>query len=158
VVGVSERAKAYPWWNTEDNYNNESGGGGLKSTANDLSRFMRMIVDGGVCGDGRILSKASIRQMSANHNEGVPSGEGSNSYTKWSAWSLGWNKADKKDDSGMLRGAAALDHGGWGGTKVLLDADAKLTVALLTAMYDMEDDEQPILYGPVFNILYSAFD
>jgi CubicO group peptidase (beta-lactamase class C family) len=117
-----------------------------------------MLVDGGVYDGKRILSRASIRQISANHNEGVPSEEDSNKYTQWSAWGLGWNKAAKKDDSGMLRSAQALDHGGAGGTKILLDADTQMTVALFTVMHNMKDEEQAIFYGPVFNILYSAFE
>ena len=158
VIGLCERARSYGWWGSEDSNNNESGGGGLKTTVNDMSRFLQMLADGGIYNGKRILSKASMKQICANHNEGVPSAEDSNKYTQWSAWSLGWNKADKKDDSGMLRRASALDHGGAGGTKVLFDPDARLTVALFTAMYNMRDEEQPIFYGPVFNILYSAFE
>ena len=158
VIGVCERARPYGWWDTEDSNNDESGGNGLKTTVNDISRFLRMLADGGVYNGKRLLSKASMKQIYANHNEGVPSVGDTNKYTQWSAWSLGWNKADKKDDSGMLRWASALDHGGAGGTKVLFDPDARMTVALFTVMYNMRDEEQPIFYGPVFNILYTAFE
>jgi CubicO group peptidase (beta-lactamase class C family) len=44
-----------------------SGGGGLISTAYDYYRFLQMLAGGGVLGDVRILSPASIKLMTMNH-------------------------------------------------------------------------------------------
>ncbi|MBQ3099422.1 MAG: beta-lactamase family protein [Clostridia bacterium] len=39
------------------------GGGGLVSTAEDYSKFAEMLLDGGICGDKRIVSEASVAEM-----------------------------------------------------------------------------------------------
>ncbi len=44
-----------------------SGGAGLLSTARDYARFLQMMLDGGVLGDARVLSPASVALMTANH-------------------------------------------------------------------------------------------
>ena len=44
-----------------------SGGAGLLSTARDYARFLQAMLNGGVLGDARILSPASVALMTANH-------------------------------------------------------------------------------------------
>lgn len=44
-----------------------SGGAGLLSTARDYSRFLQMLLNGGVLGGARILSPASVHLMTTNH-------------------------------------------------------------------------------------------
>ena len=39
------------------------GGGGLVSTAEDYSKFAEMLLAGGLCGDQRIVSEASVKEM-----------------------------------------------------------------------------------------------
>jgi CubicO group peptidase (beta-lactamase class C family) len=154
VVGRCERAKGYPYYN--ENFKNESGSGGLKSTADDIMKLMQMVINGGELNGKRILSRASIYQMCINHNEGVPC----DIDDRWSSWGLGWNyKAMKKDEEGMLRSASSLEHGGWGGQKILLDAEKGLAVVTFTVNYVTETDVDPNpMYGPIHNILYSALD
>ena len=153
VLGRNERARGYPWINSKESFQDESGAGGIKSTVNDISNFMQMVLDKGVFNSNRILSKASIIQMGMNHNAGVPGSEDA----EWSSWGLGWNyKNVKKDDTGMLRSASSLDHGGWAGTKIMLDPEFNVTAALFTAEY--EEPDVPPLYGPVINIFYSTLE
>jgi len=47
-----------------------SGGGGLVSTTADYLRFCRMLLNGGVLGDTRLLSPKTIELMTANHLPG----------------------------------------------------------------------------------------
>ncbi|MFB9905758.1 serine hydrolase domain-containing protein [Allokutzneria oryzae] len=44
-----------------------SGAGGLVSTADDLHRFARMLLGDGTCDGRRLLSPASVRQMTTDH-------------------------------------------------------------------------------------------
>lgn len=148
ILGRNERCEGYPYINSEDCYTSESGSGGLKSTPNDMVKFLDMIANDGLVGDTRILSKNSIKSMKTNQNEGVG--------TEFDSWTLGFNyRGTKKDDSGILRSSEALDHGGWAGTKILLDPQFGLTAALYTAEYK---DVSFNIYGRAFNILYSALD
>lgn len=47
-----------------------SGGGGLVSTAADYLRFCRMLLNGGVLGEARLLSRKTLELMTANHLPG----------------------------------------------------------------------------------------
>lgn len=92
------------WLNTEQCFVNTSGGGGLKTTAADIMRFLEMIRQNGTLDGVRILSPASIRVMTANHNGDMPS--------IFDAWVMGWNYCGtKKDDAGMFRSSLCIDHG-----------------------------------------------
>lgn len=44
-----------------------SGGGGLLSTAYDYYVFMQALIDGGACGDRRLLSPKTVEWMTSNH-------------------------------------------------------------------------------------------
>ena len=44
-----------------------SGGAGLVSTATDYTRFLQMVINGGVLYDTRVLSRKSVRHMVSNH-------------------------------------------------------------------------------------------
>jgi CubicO group peptidase (beta-lactamase class C family) len=45
----------------------ESGGGGLVSTAGDYARFLQMLLNGGVQGNVRLLSRKTVELMTADH-------------------------------------------------------------------------------------------
>jgi CubicO group peptidase (beta-lactamase class C family) len=47
--------------------NFESGGGGLASTAGDYARFLQMLLNGGILGGRRLLSRKTIELMTADH-------------------------------------------------------------------------------------------
>ena len=51
-----------------------NGGGGLSSTANDYSRFMRMLLNGGTLDGARVLTAETVALMGKNHigRVGVP--------------------------------------------------------------------------------------
>jgi len=155
ILGRGEKCEGYPWINSERNYQNESGSGGMKTTVGDITKFGRMILDGGVYQGHRILSRRSIAEMTRNHNEGVPA-EGDITFA---AWGLGLNiKLDKKDDTGILRSHCCLDHGGWAGTKIIFDPEEDITAAIFTAEYKAEAKPLLGIYGRIMNVLYSALE
>jgi CubicO group peptidase (beta-lactamase class C family) len=143
------------WLNGEYILTYTGGAGGLKSTMRDLTTFGQMYLQNGTLGPARILSPASIRLLTANHNETLP-----DSY--WGArklgsgWGLGWNVCyGKKDDMGLLRSHRAYDHAGAGGARLLIDPDNSLVVAMyLVEREEMSYDNQ----SRVANIIYSALD
>lgn len=94
--------------------NNTQAQNGLKTAVVDLCRFCDMVLSQGQLNGVNILSPASIREMSENHNFDMKNA--------WDTWGLGWNlRGRKKDDAGVLRSAVSLEHGGWVGSKVLCD-------------------------------------
>jgi CubicO group peptidase (beta-lactamase class C family) len=135
---------------------NDEKSAGLSMTMADLARFGLMFLKGGTLDGRRIISPASVRLMTKDQNEKLP-----DSY--WlgrrlgSNWGLGWDvKNGKKDDLGMLRSEHSYNHGGYGGSRLLIDPDAELVVAL----YMVEQREESFYddIGPSVNVLYSALD
>lgn len=87
------------------------GSGGLISTARDYARFCRMVLDGGVTGDQRLLSKKSIAAATSNQ---IPHIEGGR-------YGFGW----RIDPTGF-------SHSGSDGTFVWCDPDRDLVGMVLT--------------------------
>ena len=155
MAGRAEGAKGAKWYHTEDYFNDTNGASGMKSTSNDISLFLQMLLDNGVAGGKRILSPASMQQMLVNHNEGVACG----GDRKWSAWGYGINvRTDKHDDTGALRSSRAFCHGGWGGIKAAADPFYGTTMTIMSIEYDPEVREPEPLYARVFNILCTAME
>lgn len=148
VLGRNERCSGYGWINSEGNYSRESGAGGLKTTVNDMSRFCEMILGEGKYNGQRILSPASIREMTKNYN--------STFSNPWDSWGLGWNyRGIKVDDAGVLRSATSIEHGGWAGHKFMIDAVHGLSVIIYTGEYHTNGFYD---YGRVNNMIIAAFD
>ena len=153
ILGRGERSMGYPWINGEDQYVDESGSGGLKSTVGDMTRFCQMILNDGILDGNRVLSKSSVGVMKTDQNQGVPCALDN----KWGAWTFGWNiRAEKKDDNGVLRSPSCLCHGGWAGTKLTVDPELDFAFALFTAGYCSNDDAP--VYGYLTNILCAALE
>lgn len=148
MMGWNDRCEGHGYTNSEACYTNDSGNGGLKSTVNDLTRFLEMMRCEGTLEGTRVLSKASVRAMLTNQNTAIDD--------PFSAWGLGWNlRGEKKDDSGILRSAKAFDHGGWPGSKVLVDPTYGLTAAYCTARYV---DVPFGLHARLINMLVSSME
>ena len=147
ILGRGEHCEGYPWINSERNYTSESGGGGLKTTVNDMTNFAQMILGGGRYNNHRILSPASVRQMTANYNIDFPN--------LWDAWSLGWNyRGAKVDDAGTLRSKGAVEHGGFAWHRILVDPEYDLSVITNTAEYGYPDFFP--YWGTVNNMIIAA--
>jgi CubicO group peptidase (beta-lactamase class C family) len=52
----------------------QSGGGGMMSTATDYSRFLQMMLNGGVLNGKRILTAKTVAMMTSDHTEGITPG------------------------------------------------------------------------------------
>ena len=148
VLGRGERCVGHGWINSENCYNNQGGGTGLKTTVNDMSRFCEMILGNGKYNNRRIISPASIKQMNSNYNSSLPN--------PWDSWSLGWNyRGTKVDDGGVLRSSDSIEHGGWAGYKLLVDREHGLSAVCSIGQYD--DDSFPG-WGRIHNMIIAAFE
>ncbi len=155
VVKREPALQGAEWLNSEFILENTSGAGGLKSTVSDLALFGQMYLNSGRLGTAKILSPASVRLLTADHNAELPA-----SYwgKRWlsSSWGLGWNVCyGKKDDMGLLRSRKAFDHAGLGGARLMIDPEYELVVSMyLVEKEEMAYDNQ----SRVANIIYSALE
>ena len=144
VVVKGEGCQGYPWHNSPEAFVRENGAGGLKSTANDLMRFCEMILNNGIHNGKRILSPISVRCMRTDYNGNL------NPYDRWTI-GLGI-RADKTDTLGFLRPPSCLDHGGYGGSFIVLDPQTGLCISMLSAKQGEGNGVIPY----VSNIVHSA--
>jgi len=145
----------YKYMNSSKCHTSTSASGGLKATMRDLTRFGQMYLQNGTLDGIRILSPASIREFTANHNAHVPDAFWDGKMFS-ANWGLGWNIRDgKKDDLGLLRSDRAYDHAGYAGARLLVDPEYDLVVAFY--LVDSEDKHYP-LHSRIANIIYSSLD
>jgi serine-type D-Ala-D-Ala carboxypeptidase len=88
------------------------------STVNDLAIFGQMFLNRGSYGETRVLSPASVAEMTRNQLSGVGGHvPGSNELLAAASWGYGWHvKAnDKSGTLGSLSSAKTFSHGGIGG-------------------------------------------
>lgn len=100
-----------------------AGHAGLFSNATDLSRFARMLVQGGILDGTRLVREETLTQFTRREGS-VPN----------STRALGW---DTRSDSGFSSagtrmGPRAYGHTGFTGTSIWVDPDSDLFVILLT--------------------------
>lgn len=104
-----------------ENLKSSSAAGGAYSTAEDLAIFGQMFLNGGTYGGNRILSKLTVKAMTRNHTENVPTDWGSIRFPQ-SGWGLGFMiSLNKKDDTGTLRSPQTFSHTGHGCTYLAVD-------------------------------------
>ena len=147
VVLRSEGCEGYPWQNNEGCFVSESGAGGLKSTVYDMTRFTEAIRRGGTLDGGRLLSPVSVKAMVRDLNHDMP--------TAFDSWALGWNyRGTKHDDTGLVRPSTAIDHAGFGGCKILIDAENELS----WSFFSVSRSYKMCLLSLFANIIYSALN
>jgi len=104
-----------------------AGHAGLFSTAEDLGRFSRMLLHGGVLNGRQVLSARAVAQMTAPYffRDGkIVRG-------------LGWDRESPfSAPKGALFSEASYGHTGYSGSSVWIDPEANLYVVLLTTRLD----------------------
>ncbi len=97
-----------------------AGHAGLFSTADDISAFAQMILNGGIYGHERLLARSTVQEFTARHTVGT------------SARTLGWDVPEEASSSGRYFSASSFGHLGFTGTSLWIDPERKLFVVLLT--------------------------
>lgn len=98
-----------------------AGHAGLFSTADDLSRYAQMYLNGGELDGVRVLSPATVRAMT---NPATPIG--------LPVRGLGWDIDSGYTKRGDLFGPQSFGHTGWTGTYIWIDKASNTFVVLLT--------------------------
>ena len=148
VMHPGEGTMGYPWQGRDRrNLTSEHGGGGLKSTSGDIIKFCEMIRCEGIFNGKRVMSPMSVRAMCKNYNGHIKN--------EYSAWAIGFNyHGSKIDDSGILRPAAAVDHGGYAGAKMQIDKENELTFTFLNISYTNKPEYN--IHSRFINTVYSC--
>jgi beta-N-acetylhexosaminidase len=97
-----------------------SGHAGMFTTASDLAAFCQMMLNGGIYGHHRMLTRATISLFTA------PQSIAGNART------LGWMSPTPNSSSGKYFSPRSYGHLGYTGTSIWIDPDRKLFVILLT--------------------------
>ncbi len=97
-----------------------AGHAGLFSTASDLAVFCQMLLNGGIYGHHRLMTRATISQFTA------PQAVAGNART------LGWMTPTPNSSSGRYFSTHTFGHLGFTGTSIWIDPDRQLFVILLT--------------------------
>jgi CubicO group peptidase (beta-lactamase class C family) len=100
------------------------GSRGLNTTAMDIARFGQTILNGGTCGSQRLLSAASVREMTRNQ---IPEGIGEISFrgsAVQASYGYGWFVIGDQRWSmnGSLLPIGTYSHSGFGGTVLWVDS------------------------------------
>ena len=93
---------------------------GLFSSARDLSRFARALLNGGVLDGTRVLDSATIRRFTTVQDPTI------------SARGIGWETANGNNSGGRQLSRRAFGHTGFTGTSLWIDPEQDVFVLLLT--------------------------
>ena len=113
---------------------NDSGGAGLISSAGDYLRFAQMMANGGTLGGKRIISRTSVKLMTADHlgkiqTAATPGGAvlGSRPYT----FGLGFAVRPADGLAPIAGSAGDFDWGGYAGTGFWVDPKEQLVAVMM---------------------------
>ncbi|MEO7362949.1 MAG: serine hydrolase domain-containing protein, partial [Gemmatimonadaceae bacterium] len=95
-----------------------AGHAGLFSTANDLSVFAQMLLEGGQYNGERIIADSTVALFTHRAEKGTRA--------------LGWDSCDGNGGCGQYLSARAFGHTGFTGTSIWIDPDRQMFVILLT--------------------------
>jgi CubicO group peptidase (beta-lactamase class C family) len=112
----------YPWLGSRRHQEGYYASGGVCSTAIDMAVFGQMFLNRGTYGDTRILSLASVAEMTRNQIPGISARRG-NEFFPEASWSFSWNVHGSKKEvvKGTLQSPKAFCHGGMGGVFLWID-------------------------------------
>jgi CubicO group peptidase (beta-lactamase class C family) len=100
--------------------------GGLFSTAGDLAKLYRMMLNNGALNGNRILTEASVAEMTRLQTGDLPGG-----FTPGTGFGYGWAVVRKPEGVTAPLSAGSYGHGGAFGTQGWLDPEKNLFVVLL---------------------------
>ncbi|MEJ2131660.1 MAG: serine hydrolase [Gammaproteobacteria bacterium] len=118
------------------------GGGGLNSTARDLAAFCQMFLNEGTYGATRVLSRASVIEMTRNQIPGV----GCEFLDGWhdeASWGLGWSIQGNERwryYHGSLPSIGSYNHGGAGGCFIMVDPEHELVAVYLSVCPNIDPE------------------
>ncbi len=131
-----------------------SGGGGLKSTALDVARFGQLFLNGGRWGDRRLISRATIAQMTRNQIADGVGEEGPWGASSQASYGFGWFVLgdERWPVNGALVPSGAYAHMGMGGSSFWIDPVNEL-VGVVLSVWDWPRgvERMPFLNPPLLS-------
>jgi CubicO group peptidase (beta-lactamase class C family) len=114
--------------------------GGLFSTAGDLARFYRMLLNGGELDGVRILSNDAVREMTT-----IQTGDLETGFTPGNGWGFGVCIIREPQGVTRLLSPGTFGHGGAYGTQGWIDPEKGLIYVLMIQRPDLgNSDESPM--------------
>ncbi|MBL8850094.1 MAG: beta-lactamase family protein [Planctomycetaceae bacterium] len=114
--------------------------GGLFSTAEDLSRFYRMLLNGGEWEGVRVLSPETVQAMTT-----IQTGELKTGFTTGNGWGLGFCIVREPQGVTRMLSPGTFGHGGAYGTQGWIDPERGLICILMIQRPDLgNSDESPM--------------
>lgn len=138
-------------WQAEPAF--ESGGGGLVSTVDDYFSFSRMLLNKGRHGRARILSRASVELMTADHLAPEQRAGSEIFFGGYSSWGLGMAVGIRRTDLYKTPGRYGWD-GGFGTSAYIDPAEGLIGILLSQRMVD--SPEPPKRYADFWTLAYTA--
>ena len=156
-VDVPDSQKGGTDWNWNSRYWRQLGApwGGMVSTASDLSRFCRAMLDGGrLAGGERLFSPQTIQLATTNRLGDFPAISEADRRTR--GWGCGWrmNWKDHRGTFGDLVPDQAIGHWGATGTLFWIEPEQEIAVVLLSTT-PLSDDTSPLVR--ISNQIAAAF-
>ncbi len=110
--------------------------GGLFSTAEDYSKFARMILNGGELDGRRYLKPESVKLMTTVQSGGLQTG-----FTPGCAWGLGWCVVREPQGVSAALSPGSFGHGGAFGTQAWIDPVKKRVHLLFIQRADLPNSD-----------------
>jgi CubicO group peptidase (beta-lactamase class C family) len=145
MIGLSEeQLAAYERWFEPLDHP----GGGIWSTAGDLIRFGRAMLNGGALDGVRILDPGSVRLMTSNQTAGLLE-PGNPTFRP--CYGLGWDKSTTS--RGLPGSPGQFDHAGSSGSRLWVDPAAGFVFAMVAGLWLMGGELSDEVIAPVYDAL-----
>ena len=113
---------------------------GVYSTAFDIAVFCQTFLNGGTYAGARVLSRASVTEMTRNQIPGVPSNF-IGQYFPEASWGYGWSvHGNKRGLCGTLHSPESFEHWGSGGIYVWADPRYDIVGVYFSVLPRPEDE------------------
>lgn len=129
-----------------------AGHAGLFSTAGDVAEFAQMLLNGGIYGHHRLVTRVTIQEFTRRQNIGD------------SARALGWDVIREPEATGHYFSPGSFGHYGYTGTSLWIDPERELFIILLTNRVNPTVENakirlvRPALHDAVFEALGLAHE
>jgi len=138
VPGAPPDPDELAWENEELHW----GSGGVNTTARDLAIFGQMFLNGGAYGEVRLLSPASVAQMTVDQLPGIEARHFGQVF-KEATWGFGWSvHGNKTGWAGGLYSPESYEHWGSGGNYVWADPRYEIVGVYLSAATDYDSIDE----------------
>ena len=114
----------FPFLSDHQSHIGGSASGGVTSTALDMATFGQMFLNRGTYGGVRVLSSASVTEMTRNQIPGIGTTFFDGMYYPEASWGYGWGihgDGKWKYFDGSLHSPSTFNHGGAGGVYLWVD-------------------------------------